>query len=89
VQDDVVAAAVAHHVEHLAPDELLARQRRAVGELDARVGPQRRGEVPFRVLGALLAQEEDVVLWRTARKGGSIRARPVLAKMGRAFAAYP
>lgn len=61
VKHHVAAGAVLDLVQELPADELGRGDGGAVGELDARVWAEGGREVPFAVLDAVLAEEEDVV----------------------------
>ncbi len=63
---DVAASAVEDDILDAATDEVGAGEARIAGERDGRVRPERRGEEELwrLALAVVLAQEDDVVLWR-------------------------
>lgn len=62
MQDDGIASAIANNVEDATADEISSVEGSAVRELHTGVWLQGSGEMPFCVFGAVLAEEEDVVL---------------------------
>lgn len=68
MQTDAAARAVHDNVEEPLAHEVGAGQGGAVGELDTGLGLEGLGQVPSWARGAMLAEEEDVVLWLQATR---------------------
>ena len=75
MKSDKASRAIIHNIKHLATNELGRIDRGTISKSYFRIGAERGREMPFGSFNTLLAQEVDVIFWKTMGLASMMRLR--------------
>lgn len=75
MKSDRASRAIIQNIKHLTTNELGRIDRGTITESYFRIGAKRGRKMPFGSFNTLLAQEENVIFWRTVGSASMMRLR--------------